>query len=51
MCYNTVTAWFSRIQFLPKKALMQKIVHYAILAANSLLKNNGEVLGIAIIEE
>ena len=34
---------FSRIKYLPEKALMQRIVHYAILAANSLIKNDNEV--------
>ena len=35
---------FSRIKYLPEKALMQRIIHYAILAANSLIKNNNEVI-------
>lgn len=35
---------FSRIKHLPEKALMQRIIHYAILAANSLIKNNNEIL-------
>ena len=35
---------FSRIKYLPEKALMQRIIHYAILAANSLIKNNNEIL-------
>lgn len=39
---DTVTA-FSKIKYLPEKALMQRIVHYAILAANSLIKNDNEV--------
>ena len=34
---------FSRIKYLPEKALMQRIIHYAILAANSLIKNDNEV--------
>ena len=34
---------FARIGYLPQKALMQRIIHYAILAANSLIKNNNEV--------
>lgn len=35
---------FSRIKYLPEKVLMQRIIHYAILAANSLIKNNNEIL-------
>ena len=35
---------FARIEYLPAKALMQRIIHYAILAANSLIKNNNEIL-------
>ena len=35
---------FSKIKYLPEKTLMQSIVHYAILAANSLIKNDDEVL-------
>ena len=35
---------FSKIRFLPEKALMRYIVHYAILAANSLIKNNNDVI-------
>ena len=35
---------FSRIKYLPEKALMQRIIHYAIIAANSLIKNNNEVI-------
>lgn len=38
---DTVKA-FSKIKYLPEKALMQRIVHYAILAANSLIKNDHE---------
>ena len=34
---------FSRIKYLPEKALMQRIIHCAILAANSLIKNYNEV--------
>lgn len=34
---------FSRIKYLPEKALMQRIIHYAILAANSLIKNDNNV--------
>jgi hypothetical protein len=34
---------FARIMYLPEKALMQRIVHYTILAANSLIKNDNEV--------
>jgi hypothetical protein len=33
----------ARISYLPEKALAQRIVHYAILAANSLIKNDNEV--------
>ena len=35
---------FSRIKYLPEKALMQRIIHYAIIAANSLIRNNNEVI-------
>ena len=35
---------FSRIKYLPKKEPLQRIIHYAILAANSLIKNNNEVI-------
>ena len=35
---------FERIKYLPEKALMQRIIHYAILAANSLIKNNNEII-------
>ena len=35
---------FSKIRFLPEKALMRYIVHYAILAANSLIKNNNDII-------
>ncbi len=34
---------FSRIKYLPEKALMQRIIHYAILAANSLIKNDDHI--------
>ena len=34
---------FSRIKYLPEKALMQCVTHYAILAANSLIKNDNNV--------
>ena len=34
---------FSRIKYLPKKEPLQRIIHYAILAANSLIKNDNEV--------
>lgn len=34
---------FARIRYLPEKALMQRIVHYAILAANSLIKNDNNI--------
>lgn len=34
---------FSRIKYLPEKALMQRIIHYAILAANSLIKNDNHI--------
>ena len=34
---------FSRIKYLPKKETLQRIIHYAILAANSLIKNDNEV--------
>lgn len=33
----------SRVKYLPEKALMQRIIHYAILAANSLIKNNNSI--------
>ena len=35
---------FSKIKYLPKKEPLQRIIHYAILAANSLIKNNNEIL-------
>lgn len=35
---------FSRIKYLPEKARMQRIIYYAIVAANSLIKNNNEIL-------
>ena len=34
---------FSRIKYLPKKEPLQRRIHYAILAANSLIKNNNEI--------
>lgn len=34
---------FSRIKYLPKKEPLQRIIHYAILAANSLIKNNNKI--------
>ena len=34
---------FARIRYLPEKALMQRIIHYAILAANSLIKNDNHI--------
>lgn len=34
---------FSSIKYLPEKALMQRIIHYAILAANSLIKNDNHI--------
>lgn len=40
---DTVNA-FSRIKYLPEKSLVERIIHYAILAANSLIKNNNEIL-------
>ena len=45
---------FSRIKHLPEKALMQCIIHYAILAANSLIKNDNHIWlkpGLFEIEE
>lgn len=41
---NNILRMFSRIKYLPKKAVIQKIVHYAILAANSLIKNGNEII-------
>lgn len=35
---------FARIRYLPEKALMQRIIHYAILAVNSLIQNNNGIL-------
>ena len=35
---------FSRIKYLPEKARMQRIIYYAIVAANSLIKNNNEII-------
>lgn len=34
---------FSRIKYLPKKEPLQRRIHYAILAANSLIKNNNNI--------
>ena len=34
---------FSRIKYLPKKEPLQRRIHYAILAANSLIKNDNNV--------
>ena len=39
-----VVRTFERIRYLPGKDVTQRIMHYAILAANSLIKNNGEVI-------
>lgn len=35
---------FARISYLPGKARMQRIIHYAIIAANSLIKNNNKII-------
>ena len=35
---------FSRIKYLPGRDVTQRIMHYAILAANSLIKNNNAVI-------
>ena len=35
---------FARISYLPGKARMQRIIRYAILAVNSLIKNNNEII-------
>ena len=35
---------FSRIKYLPRKSISEYIVHYAIIAANSLIKNDGSVI-------
>lgn len=35
---------FSRIKYLPKKAIAEYIIRYAILAANSLIQNNNAVI-------
>ena len=35
---------FSRISYLPGKARMQRIIRYAILAVNSLIKNNNKII-------
>ncbi len=40
---NTVNMLL-RIKYLPEKSLMQRTIHYAILAANSMIKNNGDVI-------
>jgi hypothetical protein len=41
---DSIVNLFSRIIYLPKKSIMQYIVHYAILAANSLIKNENSVI-------
>ena len=40
---ETVVKSFSEILYLPEKALVQRIVRYTILAANSLIKNNNGI--------
>lgn len=35
---------FSKIKYLPRKAISQYIIRYAIIAANSLIKNDGSVI-------
>ncbi len=40
---NTVEQ-FSRIKYLPKKSILEHIIRYAIIAANSLIKNDGSVI-------
>lgn len=35
---------FARISYLPGKARMQRIIRYAILAVNSLIKNNNKII-------
>lgn len=35
---------FSRIKYLPKKSILEHIIRYAIIAANSLIKNDGSVI-------
>ena len=35
---------FTKIKYLPERVLVQRIIHYAILVANSLIKNNNKVL-------
>ena len=35
---------FTRIKYLPKKAIAEYIIRYAILAANSLIQNNDAVI-------
>ena len=41
---DSIVNMFSRIIYLPKKSIMQYIVRYAILAANSLIKNENSVI-------
>ena len=35
---------FSKIKYLPRKSISQYIIRYAIIAANSLIKNDGSVI-------
>lgn len=35
---------FSRIKYLPKKSIFEHIIRYAIIATNSLIKNDGSVI-------
>ena len=39
-----VVDMFSRIKYLPRKSVFERIVHYAIIAANSLIKNKDSVI-------
>lgn len=41
---NSIVNMFSRIVYLPKKSIIEHIVHYAILAANSLIDNGNSVI-------
>lgn len=41
---DSIVNMFSRIIYLPKKSIIEHIVHYAILAANSLIDNGNSVI-------
>ena len=41
---SEIVEQLSRIKYLPRKSISEYIVHYAIIAANSLIKNDGSVI-------